>query len=797
MADKRKIRKVAILGSGVMGSRIACHFANIGLQVLLLDIVNPELSEEEKSNKSKRNALVNEALRSALRSNPSPIYLKERSRLIQTGNLEDDLEKIVDYDWIIEAIVERLDIKQLLYERLEQYRKKGSIISSNTSGIPISLLSEGRSEDFKKHFIGTHFFNPPRYLRLLEIIPSNDTDPELVEFLMHYGDLYLGKQTVLCKDTPAFIANRIGVFAIMATFRLMKEYKLEMEDVEAITGSLVGRPKSATFRTCDLVGIDTLAKVAGGVGKACPDDEFNSWYELPEFLQTMIDKKWLGDKTGQGFYKKVKGENGKSEILSLDLESQEYHKQKQIDYPCINEARQIRDRGERQRFLFGGSDQLAQFYRDLCTVVLSYAANRIPEIADHPYQIDHALKAGFGWDTGPFELWDILGIQPVLNRAEEMKLSTAKWIQDFVSAEEQSFYSIRESRRLSFQINTGMTGIPGQEERIHLDLFRAQKAVYSNKECTVHDIGDGVLCLEFHTKMNAIGSGILQGVNKTIALAEQDGWKGLVIGNHASNFSAGANLAMMLMLAIEQEYEELNMAIRYFQNTVMRLRYSAIPVVMAPHGMTLGGGCEMSLHADSTLAAAETYIGLVEAGAGLIPGGGGTKEFVLRVSDGFYQGDPQLPGLQARFTTIATAKVATSALEAFEIGVLHDDKDEMVINQDRLLRDAKAKVLELDFSGYTQPVQRDDIRVVGRTGLGTLYSGIEAFGIGNYASEHDQKIAKKLAFVMCGGDLSEESKVTEQYLLDLEREAFLSLLGERKTLERIQHILKTGKPLRN
>ena len=780
-----------------MGSRIACHFANAGVQVLLLDIVTPGLNDEDLKKPHKRNELVNGALKAALKSNPSPIYRQSLIRLISTGNFDDDLEKVNDSDWIIEAIIERLDIKQSLYEKLEKHRKPGSIISSNTSGIPIEMLVAGRSEDFASHFVGTHFFNPPRYLKLLEIIPSSKTKQELVDFLMEYGDLYLGKTTVLCKDTPAFIANRVGVFGIMATFKLMQEYDLSIEDVDAITGPIAGRPKSATFRTCDLVGIDTLVKVANGVGQNCPNDEMIDWYAVPDFVEKMVEQKWLGDKTGQGFYKKIKNKDGQSEILSLDLKTMEYREKSKPRHESIGAARQVSGLAKKQKSLYQGTDTISKFHKDLVTAVMIYAANRVGEIADQPYQIDDAMKAGFGWDLGPFELWDILGFNEVLKHARSKDFSIPKWIVDMENADSQSFYAVKDAQKLSYHIGEGQKLIPGTEDHIHLDNYRGKEAVYSNKECTVHDIGDGVLCVEFRSKMNAIGSGILSGINKAIDIAENQGWNGVVIGNNGSNFSAGANLAMMLMLAIDQEYDELNIAIKYFQNTVMRLRYSAVPVVIAPHGMTLGGGCEMSLHADSAVAAAETYIGLVEAGAGLIPGGGGTKEFVVRVSDGFYPGDPKLPALQERFTTIATAKVATSALEAFDIGVLHDDKDEMVINADRLIATAKEKVLELSREGYTQGVPRDDIEVMGRTGLGALYSGVEAFGVGNYASEHDQKIARKLAFVMCGGDLSESTRVTEQYLLDLEREAFLSLLGERKTLERMQHILKTGKPLRN
>ena len=795
-ANKRKIRKVAVLGSGVMGSQLACHFANAGLEVLLLDILPPDLNPDDP--KTDRNEMANRSLKSAVKANPAPLYDKADLKLISTGNFKDDLQKLNGCDWIIEAVIENLDIKKGLFEKVEQYRKPGTLITSNTSGIPISLMLDGRSKDFQSHFCGTHFFNPPRYLPLLEIIPSQETSAEVIDFLMHYGDLFLGKKTVMCKDTPAFIANRVGVFSIMAIFHLMEEMGLSVEEVDAITGPVSGRPKSATFRTSDLVGIDTLVKVAQGVAYGCPNDEAASYFKIPEFLTKMVDNGWIGDKGGQGFYKKSRDEKGERVIEALNLKTLEYHPKEKVRMQSIGDARQIDKLSARLKTLYGGSDKGAKFFKSLNLRVLAYASNRIPEVADQLYQLDDAMRAGFGWELGPFEVWDALGVARVLQDMEAEGIQPAEWVKSMVAGGQTSFYVSQDGKRLFYdQERKKMTTIPGTEEKIILDNYRSQERVWSNKGCTLHDIGDGVLCLEFHTKMNAIGSEILQGLNKSIDLAEKEGWKGLVIGNDAQNFTAGANLAMMLMLAIEQEYDELNMAIRYFQNTVMRLRYSSIPVVMAPHGLTLGGGCEMSLHADATLAAAETYIGLVEFGAGLIPGGGGTKEFVLRASDSYYEGDPELPVLQHRFQTIATAKVATSAREAFDIGVLHDDKDEEVINGERLIQESKKKVLELYEDGYTQPVMRQDIKVLGRTALGALYAGIEAFGISNFATEYDQHIARKLAYIMAGGDLSEATLVSEKYLLDLEREAFLSLLGERKTLERMQHILKTGKPLRN
>lgn len=797
-AHKRKVKKVAVLGSGVMGSALACHFANAGLQVCLLDIVTPGLSDEALKDPSARNQLVNQSLQKSVRSNPAPLYSKKLLSAIKTGNFEDDMSLLSDCDWIIEAVVERLDIKMQVFEKVEQYRKAGSLITSNTSGIPIEFMLKGRSEDFQQHFCGTHFFNPPRYLRLLEIIPSSKTHPEVLQFFMHFGDLFLGKETVLCKDTPAFIANRVGVFSIMAIFRLMEEMGMSIEEVDAITGPVSGRPKSATFRTCDVVGIDTLVKVARGVGDNCPDDEAAELYQIPAYVEKMLEQGWLGEKSGQGFYKKSKDAEGNRIIEALNLKSFEYAPKSSPRFASVGEARKTDSLKKRLRILSESGDQASEFFNRLHQHLFAYAAHRTGEIADHLYQIDDAMRAGFGWDLGPFEIWDVLSVRRMADACQRNGNALPAWVLEMLEGGINSFYTSKEGRRYFYNIQSkSYELIPGQENTILLDNYRSLNPVWKNKGCTLHDIGDGVLCLEFHTKMNSIGGEVLQGINKSIAIAEEQGWKGLVIGNDAPNFSAGANIAMIFMLALEQEWDELNMAIRQFQKTVMRLRYSSIPVVIAPHGLTLGGGCEMTLHADAAVAAAETYIGLVEFGVGVIPGGGGTKEFVLRASDHFGPNDPQLPTLQERFTTIATAKVATSAMEAFDYGYLHHDKDEMVINQSRLIAQAKQKVIDLWDAGYVQPTEREDIMVLGRTALGALYAGVEAFSIGNYASEHDKKIARKLAWVMAGGDLSQPTLVSEQYLLDLEREAFLSLCGERKTLERLQSMLKTGKPLRN
>jgi 3-hydroxyacyl-CoA dehydrogenase len=793
----RTIKKVAVLGSGVMGSRIACHFANVGLQVLLLDIIPPDLKEEEKSNTAKRNSLVNGALQAALKSNPSPIYKASFASRIKTGNFDDNLAEIKDCDWVIEAVVERLDIKQQLFEKVEQHRKSGTLITSNTSGIPINMLIQGRSDDFKKHFCGTHFFNPPRYLRLFEIIPSAHTDKEVIQFFEYYADKFLGKTPVLCKDTPAFIANRVGVFSMAAIFKLQQEMGLSVSDIDGLTGTLIGKPKSATFRTADLVGLDTLIKVAKGVYEYCPNDLARDTFQVPAYVLKMEENKWLGDKTGQGFYKKTVID-GKKVILELDLNTLEYKASEKSKFASVGEAKMVDSLRARLKILAKGKDKAAEFLNKLNYSIFEYVSHRIPEISDELYRIDDAMKAGFGWDIGPFEHWDILGADGILALMKEHGHQPAAWVEEMMAAGNTSFYKIENGVQYYYDIpSKSYKVVPGKESFIILDYKRSETPIFKNTGCTVHDIGDGVLCVEFRTKMNTIGGEVLEGINKAIDIAEAEGWKGIVLGNNAPNFSAGANLAIVLMQAIEQEWDELNFAVRHFQNTVMRLRYSSIPVVGAPHGLTLGGGCEMSMHTDACMAAAETYIGLVEVGVGVIPGGGGSKEFALRLSDSFGAEDTWIPKLSERFTTIATAKTATSAYEAFDIGIFDDNKDFVVVNPDRAISAAKEKVLELYNAGYTKPVMREDILVLGRTGLAALYAGIASFQVGRYASAHDALISKKLAYVLCGGDLSEPTRVSEQYLLDLEREAFLSLCGEKKTLERMQSILTSGKPLRN
>jgi len=800
---KRIIQKVAVLGSGVMGSRIACHFANIGCEVLLLDIVPKEPNDAEKAkgltveSKAVRNRIVNNDFQFALKSNPSPIYKKEFAARITTGNFDDDMQKIAACDWIIEVVIENLDIKKKVFENVEKFRKPGTLITSNTSGIPIHLMAEGRSDDFKAHFCGTHFFNPPRYLKLLEIIPTPFTKNEVVDFFMEYGENNLGKTTVLCKDTPAFIANRVGVFGIMALLHLVEKMDLTVEEVDKLTGPVLGRPKSATFRTGDVVGLDTLVHVANGLVQNCPNDEAKDLFVLPGYLQKMVDNKWLGDKTGQGFYKKVKGADGKSEIQALDLKTLEYKPSQKVKFATLELTKPIDNLKERVKVLVAGKDKAGEFYRATFAGLFQYVTNRIPEIADELYKIDDALKAGFGWDLGPYEYWDAIGVQGFITIMESLNNKPAAWVYDMLKAGNTSFYKIEDGVKKYYDIPTKTyKTIPGTENLIVLDNIRESKTVWKNSGVTIIDLGDGILNVEFHTKMNTIGGEVLAGINKAIDIAEKD-YKGLVISNEGANFSAGANVGMIFMMAAEQNYDELNMAVRLFQNTTMRIRYSSIPVVVAPHNLTLGGGCEICLHADKVIAHAETYIGLVEFGVGLIPGGGGTKEFAVRLSDSLHEGDVETNAFRDKFLTIVQAKVATSAYEAFDMGILRKGTDRVVVSRSRQLSEAKAECLRMADSGYTKPTPRKDIRVLGSEILGLVYVGANSMRSGNYISDHDQLISEKLGFVLAGGDLSQPTLVSEQYLLDLERETFLQLCTERKTLERLQSIVNGGKILRN
>lgn len=799
----RHIRKVAVLGSGVMGSRIACHFANIGCEVVMLDIVPRELNEvEQKKGVSQdspafRNRIVNDALQFALKSNPSPIYRKSFASRIVTGNFDDDMSKISDCDWIIEVVIERLDIKQQVFTNVEKFRKPGTLITSNTSGIPIHMMLDGRSDDFKAHFCGSHFFNPPRYLQLLEIIPTPSTSPEVVDFLMDYGQRYLGKKTVLCKDTPAFIANRVGVYSIMSLFHAVQEMGLTVDEVDKLTGPIMGRPKSATFRTCDVVGLDTLVHVANGLKANCPDDEEKHLFELPDYISKMVENNWLGSKSNQGFYKKVKDDTGASQILSLNLDTLEYGATERVKFPTLEMAKPIDDLKARTKMLLMGMDKAGEFYRKIFGGLFAYVSNRLPEITDDLYKIDDALKAGFGWELGPFETWDILGFDQGVKLIADNNKEAAAWIAEMKAAGFTSFYKVENGSKSYYDTQTkSYKTIPGTEDMVILDALRAENKVWGNSDTTLVDLGDGILNLEFHTKMNTIGGGVIEGINKAIDLAEKD-YRGLVISNTGQNFSAGANVGMIFMMAIEQDFDELNFAVKAFQDTMMRIRYSNIPVLVAPHNMALGGGCEMSMHADKVIAHAELYMGLVEFGVGLIPGGGGSKEFAKRLSEELHEGDIKINRLRDRFLTVGQAKVSTSAYEAFDLGYLREGIDEVVVSREHQLTRAKEVAILMANEGYIAPKREKNITVVGQEGLGIVYVGAHSMVSGNYMSEHDRVISEKLGFVLCGGDLSENTVVSEQYLLDLERKAFLELCTEKKTLERLESIVKKGKILRN
>ncbi len=799
---KRSIKKVAVIGSGIMGSGIACHFANIGVEVLLFDIVPLELNDKEKAkgltieDKVVRNRMVNDSLTASLKSKPSPIYDKKFASRITTGNLEDDLHKIKDVDWIIEVVVERLDIKQKVFESIEKHRTLGTLVTSNTSGIPIAFMNKGRSEDFQKHFAVTHFFNPPRYLKLFEVVPGPNCKQEVTDFLMLYGEKFLGKTSVLAKDTPAFIGNRIGIFGIMSLFHIVKEMGLTVEEVDKMTGSVIGRPKSATFRTIDVVGLDTLAHTANGVKDNCPKDEMKEQFVIPDFVDKMMENKWLGSKTGQGFYKRVTSAEGKKEILSLDMNTLEYKSQEKVRFATLGLTKTIDNVADRFPILINGKDKAGEFYRKSFTALFAYVQNRIPEISNELYRIDDGLRAGFGWEHGPFQIWDAVGVAKAVELMKGEDHEVASWITDMLKDGNDSFYTIKEGAKYYYDIPTKKyVKIPGQGAFIILDNIREAKQIWSNSEASIQHLGDGVLNVEFRSKMNSLGGGVLEAINKGIDLAEQE-YEAVILGNQAANFSVGANLAIALMTAIEQDYDQLNFGVKYFQDTVMRLRYSSIPTLMTPRGMTFGGACEMGMHVDKVIAAAETYTGLVEFGVGIIPAGCGTKEVTKRVSDLWIKDDVKLNRLRDAFINIATAKVATSAYEAFDMNYYQHGKDLVVVNENRQIATAKRHAIQLLEDGYTQPAPQK-IRVLGQQALGMFLVGSDSMMHGHYASEHDKKIANKLGYIMAGGDLSEPTDVSEQYLLDLEREAIMSLFTERKTLERIQHTLKTGKPLRN
>lgn len=799
----RHIRKVAVLGSGVMGSRIACHFANIGCEVVLMDIAPRELTADEEKkgltleSKAVRNRIVNGSLDFAVKSNPSPIYRKSFVSRIKTGNFDDDLSLIATCDWVIEVVIERLDIKQQLFEKIEKYRKPGTLISSNTSGIPIHMMLNGRSEDFQTHFTGTHFFNPPRYLQLLEIIPTPKTNPEVVDFLMDYGRRILGKKTVLCKDTPGFIGNRVGVYSMAKVMELTQELGLTIEEADSLTGALLERPKTGTFKLGDLVGLDTAYNVTKGLQANLKDDAMVNAIKPSKVLDFLVENKFLGDKTKKGFYYKEKDASGKTNRFALNLETLEYHPMQKPKLPVVEMAKSAPDLKSRLAILLADKTKAGDLIRKHYASLFAYVSQRVPEISDVLFSIDDAIRTGYAWSFGPFENWDMVGLKKGIDLAESEGFTVADWVKEMLAAGHESFYKIEGGKRLFYDLDSkSYVVIPGTENLVVLDNLRDEFKVWGNADTTLVDLGDGILNLEFHTKMNTIGGGVIEGINKALDFAEKD-YKGLVISNTGANFSAGANVGMIFMMAVEQDFDELNFAVKAFQDTMMRIRYSNVPVIAAPHNLTLGGGCELCLHADKVVAHAESYVGLVEFGVGLIPGGGGTKEFAKRLSDELKDGDIKINRMRERFLTVGQAKVATSAYEAFDLGYFRQGIDEVIVSRDYHLTRAKAACLEMANKGYVAPKREKNITVMGQEGLGIVYVGANSMLSGNYMSEHDRVISEKLGFVLCGGDLSENTVVSEQYLLDLERKAFLELCAERKTLERLESLVKSGRILRN
>lgn len=801
----RPIKKVAVLGAGVMGAQIAAHLANAGIPSYLLDIVPQELTEEEKRNgltlqsPEVRNRIAREGLERAKKIKPNAFFIPELEKLITIGNFEDNLDWIKDVDWVIEAVVERLDIKRELFKKVEMVRRPGTIVSSNTSGIRISEIAEGFSDDFRKHFLGTHFFNPPRYMKLLEIIPTNETLPEVIETIAEFGEKVLGKGIVYCKDTPNFIANRIGVLAVMYVLHYMLQNNFTIEEVDELTGPVTGKPKSATFRTLDIVGLDTLVHVANNLYNAVPDDEMREYFKVPDVVQKMIENKWLGEKSGQGFYKRVKKADGESEILTLDFSTMEYRPRQKVKIGSLEMAKTVDDLRDKIKILMESKDKAAKFFWNTTSAVLAYASNRIPEISDTIVDIDNAMKWGFNWEVGPFELWDLIGVERSIEKIESEGFKVADWVKDMVNSGKKSFYQKSDGEIFFYDVaKKDYSKLRTRPEFINLALLKEdkRKVIKQNAGASLVDIGDGVICFEFHTKANAIGEDILVMANYAIEELEKN-YEALVIGNQGQHFSAGANLMLILMLAQEGEWDEIDRAVRMFQQMNMRIKYASKPVVVAPHGMTLGGGCEIVLHAPRVRAYAESYIGLVEIGAGVIPAGGGTKEMLLRaIQKAPKSVDIDLtPFIREAFETIAYAKVSTSALEAKKLGYLRE-YDSISMNKDFLIHDAKKIALAMVEEGYKPPLP-PEIIALGKQLYANFLVAIYLMREANYITEYEAHIGRKLAYVMSGGDLTSPQVVSEQYILDLEREAFLSLCGEKKTQERMQYILKYGKPLRN
>jgi len=807
-----KIKRAGVVGAGVMGATIAAQLANVGIETLLLDIVPRELTDEDRKkglteeSRAFRDKLARQGLETALKSRPASFYISEYAKRVEVGNLEDDLERLREVDWIIEVVVERLDIKQQVFEKLESVLEPGTIITSNTSGISAAAMSEGRSETFRNHFAITHFFNPPRYMKLLEIVGCEDTLPEVLDTLAETCERVAGKGVVWAKDTPNFIANRIGTFSMLYGIRAMLDMGLSVEAVDKLTGPVIGHPKSASFRTADLVGLDTLLHVAENVYDGAPDDEKRETFQPPELLRKMLEQKLLGEKTKQGFYKKSKDEKGKRVILSIDPESFEYTPQEKVKFASLEAAQNVSGTGGKIKALFYADDKAGEFTFRQTAETLIYSANRIPEIADDIVNVDNAMKWGFAWKLGPFEAWDALGVAKSVEKMKAAGYEIPGWVAEMLAQGNDAFYKMENGKSLYYDpAGKSYEEVPVKPGVIYLPALKDRDmTVAGNKGATLVDLGDGVACLEFHTKMNAMGDDIVSMVYKSAEIVAKD-FDGLVIANHGTNFSAGANLPMVLFTAQEEEWDDLDWMIKTFQDAFMKLKYLDKPVVAAPAGMALGGGCEICLASDRVRFAAETYMGLVEVGVGLIPAGGGTKELYLRNTEhlfevprgGLYPKQIELmPYIARAFETIAMAKVATSGPEAIKIGYLRPT-DKMTANRDFQIADAKKTVIAMNMEGYQPPMVKDEIRVAGENTFAMIKLGLWTMHESGFITDHDVTVSTKVGWVLCGGEVLPDTQVSEQYLLDLEREAFLSLCGDPKTQMRIQHMLQTGKPLRN
>jgi 3-hydroxyacyl-CoA dehydrogenase len=805
---KRRIDKVVVLGAGTMGARIAAHFANAGVPVLLLDIVP---SGGTSGDAAERNKIVRAGLDAAKKSKPAALFTAALADKISIGNFEDDLQRIKDADWIIEVVAENLEIKKSLLARVAQYRKPGAIVTTNTSGLPVNLIAEGMNEEFQQHWAGTHFFNPPRYLKLVELIPGQKTLPEVLETLAEFCDRRLGKGVVVAKDTPNFIANRIGTFSMMNALRLMNKLGMTIEEVDACTGPAIGQPKSATFRTADIVGLDVLMHVVKNIYETATDDESREMYKVPAFVEELAKRKWLGDKTGQGFYKKLRGE-GEKEILTLDVNTMEYRLRQKARFASIEAGKTIEDTCDRLRALIGPvlagqtGDKAQQFFWGSLSESCLYAARRVPEISDRVEDVDRAMRWGFGWELGPFQIMDTLGVDAFAAQIKKEGRTVPPAIEKLLASGRKSFYTAEEGTSSVFDLNGGSARkITEPAGVIFLNSLKdAGKEVERNSGASLIDLGDGVLCCEFHSKMNAIGADLINMIHKGLKRLETD-FDAMVIANQAVNFSVGANLMLVLMGAQEQEWDELHLAVKQFQNANLAIKYAPKPVVTAPQGMALGGGCEVSLHGARIQAAAEAYMGLVEAGVGLIPGGGGTKEMMIRANERAGGGEDLdlFHAMKPVFETIAMAKVGTSAEECRDLGFLRRE-DGVSMNRDRLVGDAKEVALGLVRAGYRakaanwqEGAQNTQIQVLGEQFLSGAKLVIHMMQRGGYITDYDAHVGRKLGNILAGGALSSPQFVSEQYVLDLEREAFVSLCGEKKTQDRIAHTLKTGKPLRN